>query len=265
MENPAVKRVEVLGAMRVATDGEVETLMLAPKPRTVLAMLVAHSGQIVPLPSLIGELWGENPPASALRVVQTYVLQSRKALSRATRLPDKVITRDALSTHSGGYMFSESFAQLDYRVYQWLVDAGRRAMRNDDFTAGVSYLGDALRIGRGPAFADVVVGRVLESRRRHYEESRLGVLETLAEAKIEIGRHLEVTADLAALTTEHPYHEGLHSQYMRALEKAGRRAQALEVFRRLRIAMISDLGIEPGPTISRLQHHILNSSSSRFA
>lgn len=101
---------------------------------------------------------------------------------------------------------------------------------------------------------------MLESRRRQYEESRLGALETLAEAKIGSGRHLEVTADLAALTAEYPYHEGLHSQYMRALEKAGRRAQALEVFHRLRVGLVSELGIEPGHTISRLQCSILNSS-----
>ncbi|EFL27936.1 regulatory protein DnrI [Streptomyces himastatinicus ATCC 53653] len=254
------KSVQVLGMLRIADDGEVESLALAHKPRTVLAMLVAHPDQVVSLPALVRELWGDHPPASALRVVQTYILQARKALSQATRLPIKVIIQEALTTHAGGYMFSESFARLDYRIYQGLVDSGRKALANGDLSAGVSYLGDALGIWRGSAFADVVVGRMLESRRRQYEESRLGALETLAEAKIEIGRHLEVTADLAALTTEYPYHEGLHSQYMRALEKAGRRAQALEVFHRLRVGLVSELGIEPGHTISRLQYSILNSS-----
>jgi DNA-binding SARP family transcriptional activator len=265
MGSSAVKSIEILGTMRITSGGEAESVMLAPKPRTVLAMLVAHSGQIVPLSSLMTELWGDNPPVSALRVVQTYVLQSRKALSRTTRLHNKVITRDALSTHGGGYMFHESFAQLDYRVYQRLVDAGHGAMRNGDHTASAKYLSEALHIWRGPAFADVVVGRVLESRRRQYYESRLGAMETLAEAKIEMGYHREATADLAALTTEHPYHEGLHSQYMRALEKSGRRAQALEVFHRLRVALISELGIEPGLRIRRLHHRILNSSSSNPA
>ncbi|MFI0820239.1 BTAD domain-containing putative transcriptional regulator [Streptomyces sp. NPDC021098] len=246
--------------MRIADGDGFESLPLAPKPRTVLAMLVAHPDQVVSLPSLVRELWGDSPPASALRVVQTYILQSRKALGQATRLPIKVIIKEALSTHSGGYMFSESFARLDYHVYQGLVDSGRRALMNGDLSTGLSSLGDALEIWRGPAFADVVVGRVLDSRRRQYEESRLGALETLAEAKIGSGRHLEVTADLAGLVAEYPYHEGLHSQYMRALEKAGRRAQALEVFHRLRVGLVSELGIEPGHTISRLQYHILNSS-----
>jgi DNA-binding SARP family transcriptional activator len=260
MGNPGTKSIEVLGAMRVTDGGETKSLTLAPKPRTVLTMLVAHSDQVVSLSSLVRELWGESPPASALRVVQTYILQSRKAFSQATRLPIKVITRDALSTHAGGYMFSESFAELDLRVYQRLVDSGRRALRNGDLAAGVDYLGDALGLWRGPAFADVVVGRVLESLRRKYEESRLGVLETLAEARIEIGHHVEVTADLAALTVEYPYHEGLHFQYMRALDMAGRRAQALEVFHRLRVGLVSELGIEPGHTIRRLQYRILNSA-----
>ncbi|MFI0773371.1 BTAD domain-containing putative transcriptional regulator [Streptomyces sp. NPDC021212] len=260
MGNSWEKSVQVLGAMRITRDGEVESLTLAHKPRTVLAMLVAHPDQVVSLPTLVRELWGDNPPASALRVVQTYILQARKALSQATRLPIKVIIEEALSTHAGGYMFSESFARLDYHVYQELVDSGRRALVNGDLAAGVSCLGEALGIWRGSAFADVVVGRMLESRRRQYEESRLGALETLAEAKIGSGRHLEVTADLAALTAEYPYHEGLHSQYMRALEKAGRRAQALEVFHRLRAGLVSELGIEPGQTISRVQFSILNSS-----
>ncbi|MEU6406942.1 AfsR/SARP family transcriptional regulator [Streptomyces sp. NPDC046985] len=256
------KSFEILGVMRVASGGESESLPLAPKPRTALAMLVAHAGQIVPLSTLIGELWGERPPASALRIAQTYILQSRKALGLAVRMPSKAIASEALTTHPGGYMFSESFARLDYQVYQQLVELGRTAMRGGDFDAGVRHLGRAMRIWRGPAFADVRVGRVLDSRRRHYEESRLEAMETLVEAKIEIGCHREAAADLAALTVEHPYHEGLHSQYMRALEKAGRRAQALQVFHRLRVSLVSELGIEPGPTIHRLQHHILNSPSN---
>jgi len=158
MGNSKGKSVQVLGMLRIADDGEVGSLALAHKPRTVLAMLVAHPDQVVSLPALVRELWGERPPASALRVVQTYILQARKALSQATRLPIKVIIEDALTTHAGGYMFSESFARLDYRIYQGLVDSGRKALANGDLSAGVSYLGDALGIWRGSAFADVVVG-----------------------------------------------------------------------------------------------------------
>lgn len=67
---------------------------------------------------------------------------------------------------------------------------------------------------------------------------------------------------------ENPLHEGLHGQYMWALHLSGRRAQALQVFHRLRGALVAGLGLEPGPQVQRLHQAVLNADTDfepRFA
>lgn len=252
--------IGVLGTLRIRTERGTTDSFLPPKPRTVLAVLLVNAGQIVTTSSLIRELWGDTPPISALRIVQTYILSSRKALSRASGMPVKRLKKVALTTHSGGYMFDGSFASLDCAAFHRLSLTGRHALHGGDHETGIAHLDQALSLWRGPALADVVRGPILDTRQRQFEESRLCALECLAELKIKTGRSFEAIADLAALTFEYPHHEGFHSQYMRALESSGRRAQALEVFRRLRTNLVSEFGIEPGAPLQRLQHSILNSS-----
>ncbi|MEE3921330.1 AfsR/SARP family transcriptional regulator [Micromonospora sp. BRA006-A] len=116
---------------------------------------------------------------------------------------------------------------------------------------------DALRLWRGPALVDVPAGPVLESKRRQFEESRLVVLEYLVDAELRLGMYREVLTELAALTVENPCTRAC-AQYMRALYLSGRRAQALEVFHRLRSDLVNELGLEPGPQIQRLHQAVLN-------
>lgn len=232
---------------------------LAPKPRTALAVLMANAGVVVPTSSLVREVWGDDPPVSALRNIQTYVFQSRKVLSRFTGKPTNAVAAELLMTRPCGYAFSNTYAQFDYNCYGSLVADGRNAIRQGDTERGVSLLDRALGLWRGPAFVDVVTGCILEAQRRQWEESKLGVIETLSSAKIEMGQHYEAAADLTACVFEHPLHEGLHYQYMRALSMAGDRAHALDVFSKLRLNMVSELGIEPSDLMQELQYSILNS------
>lgn len=80
------------------------------------------------------------------------------------------------------------------------------------------------------------------------EESRLVTVERRIDADLRLGRHAELIAELIELTARHPQHEGLHSQAMVALYRSGRQASALEVYRRLRVRLIEDLGVEPSPS-----------------
>ena len=66
---------------------------------------------------------------------------------------------------------------------------------------------------------------------------RLAALEGRLTADLAVGRHVEVAAELDALTREHPYHERLRVLQMLALYRAGRQADALEVYERVRITL----------------------------
>jgi hypothetical protein len=51
------------------------------KPRALLAMLALEAGSTVSTQRLIDGLWGEQPPATATKLVQVYVSQLRKSLA----------------------------------------------------------------------------------------------------------------------------------------------------------------------------------------
>jgi DNA-binding SARP family transcriptional activator len=170
------------------------------------------------------------------------------------------ISREVLMTRAGGYIFNIGPSSLDLHRFNSLVAAGQEALAAGDDHTAVKKLGEALRVWRGPALVDVKGGRVLESKRRQLEESRLVAVEYLVDAQLRLRQHREVLPELVMLTTENPLHEGLHAQYMRALHYSGRRAQALMVYRKLRDNLVFELGLEPSSQVQRLHLGILSSS-----
>ena len=70
---------QVLGPLRASRDG-VDCEVHGAKERTLLAHLVAYAGQVVPSTALIESLWGDDPPRSAAKSLQTYVLRLRNSL-----------------------------------------------------------------------------------------------------------------------------------------------------------------------------------------
>jgi DNA-binding SARP family transcriptional activator len=239
--------------------GNVTDAPSAPKPRTVLAMLLLHAGQVVSVSSLMRELWDDGPPISGLTTLQTYILGLRKSLSSISGQSTAKTSRDLLITSTGGYLLETRQGTLDIHSYYSSVALGRKALSAGDDSAGMQHLNQALTVWRGPALLDVPVGRVLESKRRQLEESRLVILECLVDTQLRLGMYHDALIELASLTVEHPLHEDLHMQYMRALYFSGRRAQALDVFHRLRNILVAELGLEPRPPVQRLHQAILNS------
>ncbi|MBB5870089.1 DNA-binding SARP family transcriptional activator [Allocatelliglobosispora scoriae] len=257
-EDGLLMEMSVLGPLSVQI-GATSCTPTAPKVRNVLAALLVHADQVVPVTSLMKELWGDNPPASGMTTMQTYILNLRKLFAGATGRTMAEISGDFLVTRAGGYALRLGGASLDVHRYHALVAQGRQALSSGEDEQAVRLLSEALRQWSGPALVDISVGRLLESKRRQFEESRLVVLEYLVDVELRLGMYREVLTELAALTVENPLHEGLHAQYMRALHLSGRRAQALEVFHRVRGSLVAELGLEPSLPMQRLHQAILNS------
>ncbi|GAA3081865.1 hypothetical protein GCM10020000_79730 [Streptomyces olivoverticillatus] len=223
------------------------------KPRQILALLSLNADRMVPVPNLIEELWGTQPPQSAPTTLQTYVSQVRTRLDAARDPGTPRCARDVLVTCHGGYVLRIPWAVIDVHEYQGLVAAYHAAFaRGDDAQAAVSYHA-ALALWREPLLGDVPCGRVLITERRRLEADRLVVLERRIDADLRLGRHAGLLAELADLVARHPLHEGLHSQAMVALYRSGRRTAALDVYRRLRRLLVDRLGVEPSPQLQRLR------------
>lgn len=250
--------IGLLGPLQVELDGKT-SVPSAPKLRTVLVTLAVQANQVVPVSTLIRELWDDEPPMSALTTLQTYILNLRKLFTTATGFSAREVAEEVLVTKTGGYQLRIDALHVDASRHQELVGMGNVAVAKQDHHLGMRYFEDAVRLWRGSALVDVQAGRVLESKRLQFEESRLMALEGLTEARLNIGSYQEAMADLVALTADNPLHEGLHSQYMRALHHAGRRAQALIVYRRLRDNLVDQLGLEPSVAVRDIHRSILQS------
>src|SRR5438309_2269979 len=79
---------------------------------------------------------------------------------------------------------------------------------------------------RGPAFADVRTGPLLQPQVKRLTESHLTTVELGIEARLRLGRHQELLSVLSGMMAEHRLHENLHAQFMVALHRSGRRQEA---------------------------------------
>ncbi|MEV4538581.1 AfsR/SARP family transcriptional regulator [Asanoa sp. NPDC049518] len=242
--------------MRATPAGPPDQLT-APKPRKVLALLLLHANLVVPVETLIAELWGDDPPASAQTTLQTYILKIRRMLVTALAVCPNHLASEILVTASGGYRLNVGPGELDLHEYERLAAAGRAALDQGDDVEGARLLGEALDLWKGSALVDVRLGPVLQAEVQRLEEGRLSLWRQRIEADLRAGRHQAVLGDLGWLAARHPLNEDLQAQYMVALYRAGRRTDALEAFHRLRGTLQDDLGLEPSQRVQRLQHAIL--------
>lgn len=241
----------LLGALEVIDNGQ-DITPTAPKLREVLALLVLRNNQLVQIGSLIDELWGENPPSSALSTLQTYIYKLRKILF--DRPGDC-----SLVTKQAGYLALIPPENVDVCRFEESMTEGFKAIEQGDASVSARTLAGALSLWRGPALADVQPGNVLSAHLTRLAESRLTAIELRIEAELQLGRHVELISELKELTAASPYHEGLHTKLMLALYRAGRRGEALESYQQVRSVLVDELGVEPSSQTMRMQQCLLNS------
>src|SRR5690349_748427 len=132
----------VLGPLE-ADDGTAALELGPPRQRALLARLLLDAGRAVPLDRLLDDLWGDDPPESAVKMIQIYVSQLRK-----------VLPGGMLSTHGRGYQVVLGDAGLDLARFEALRAEGREALARGDPAAAGDKLRDALAMWRGPALAE---------------------------------------------------------------------------------------------------------------
>ncbi|MGW2595859.1 AfsR/SARP family transcriptional regulator [Streptomyces sp. NPDC001515] len=249
-------RVQLLGPLSAEVNGG-SIVPTAGKPRQILALLALYPSRVVPVPTLMEEIWASDPPQSALTTLQTYILQLRRRLGTAMGPDSREGVKDILATRHGGYLLQIPEMDIDVRVYEKLAREGQIAFEQGDNALAAERLRTALDLWRGQTLVDVRLGPVLEIEVMRLDESRLVAVERRIDADLRMGRHTELIAELMELTARHPRHEGLHSQVMVALYRSGRQSSALDVYRRLRGRLIEELGVEPSPQLQRLHQAML--------
>jgi pimeloyl-ACP methyl ester carboxylesterase/DNA-binding SARP family transcriptional activator len=222
----------VLGAVAaVGSDGR--AVALSDRQRSLLASLLARAGTVVSVDTLADLIWPEDPPDDPVAALHNQVSRLRRALPFARIL-----------TVAPGYRLEVEPDDVDSQRFDRLV--------RTDTTAG---LAEALALWRGPAYAEFAESPVARFEAIRLEEARRQATERWHESCFEEG-----SVDLAALeafTAEYPLRERAHTVYMRALDAAGRHADALAAYQRFARQLADELGLEPSAGMQELWLSIL--------
>lgn len=239
----------LLGPMDVLVRGTALALG-GLKQRALLARLLVTANRTVSVDRLVDDLWGEAVPDTAGKMVQIYVSQLRKLLPT-----------DVLLTRPPGYLVQVDPEAIDIVRFDRLHRTGRAALEAGEPAAAAMQLRDALGLWRGDALAEFAEP-FARTERDHLHELRLACLEDRIEAELMQGRHAQLVGELAAEVARLPLRERLHRQWMLALYRSGRHADALAVYEDFRRTLDEDLGLEPSLQLRELQGLILNQDPS---
>jgi DNA-binding SARP family transcriptional activator/class 3 adenylate cyclase len=231
----------ILGPLEVRKDGR-DLELGGPRTRSVLALLLLHAGHVVSTDLLVDQIWGEEPPRTATTSLQNSISQLRKVLGS-----ERVLTRPP------GYALQLEHDELDLRRFEALVEEARSL----DPKERAQKLRDALELWRGSLLADFTFASFAQGEINRFAEVRFSVLEDRVDADLELGKHGELIGELDTLVARHPLRERLRGQLMLALYRAGRQAEALDVYHVGRRALVDELGIEPSPELQALHAGIL--------
>ena len=247
-------RFGVLGPLQVWTDSGSLIEVRERKVRLLLAALLLEPGKVVSTECLIDSLWGSQLPAKPTASVHTKVSQLRRDLEAG-----ETGGRNLVQYESGGYRINIAPRQLDSGQFAQLLE---QAAGLTDPHKQVIVLDEALALIRGPSLGDLASEPFALACINCWEELTISAHELRLTARLGLGLHSEVLADLTDLLPFYPRRESLQSLQMQALYGSGRQEEALEAYQRYRHRIDHEAGLRPGPRLNSLYQDILRHDES---
>ncbi|MFG2112095.1 BTAD domain-containing putative transcriptional regulator [Streptomyces sp. NPDC048718] len=232
--------------MRVCTDGR-EVPIQGRKQRTLLAALLLAREGVLSDERLIALLWGPRPPATVNALLYTYVSRLRLRLGAAVEL----------IRVPAGYRLGIGSARFDAAEFHRLSRSGHEALREGRPDRAARLLRAALDLWRGPSLGGVT-DELREAENPQLDEARMAALESRIEAELALGEHRQLVAELTGLVARFPLRERLRAQWMTALYRCERQAEALAVYHEGRRLLSEELGVDPGSALAATHHAVLN-------
>lgn len=243
-------RIGVLGPLTASrSDGpaDMPVAIGPPLQRAVLGLLALDEGAGLSRSAIIDALWGDDPPATAVSMVQSYISRLRRALGPG----------GPVGPAAHGYRFEPAACDLDLSVFGTLVGRARESQAAGDLTTACQAYADALALWRGEPLADCDVLRGHPAVVR-LNQQKADAVTGCAEAAIAARCSYRVLPQLRELADREPLNERVHALLMIALAGSGQQAAALGVFDQIRRRLDRELGLRPGPELTAAQAQILN-------
>ena len=237
----------ILGPLEVVDDDR-ELTPARPKQRALLALLLLHANQVVASDELLEALWAGRPPKTAPSALHGHVSSLRKLLGA-----------EAIETRPPGYALRLGREQIDLWRFEAILEKGRREL---DPARKSELLRSALALFRGEPLADFRYEAFARDEAARIEELRLLALEERIEADLALGGHEDLIPELERLVAANKLRERLRGQLILALYRAGRQAEALQVYQEGRQELAGELGLDPGPVLRELERRVLSHDPS---
>ena len=236
-------RFGILGPVEVSVDG-VAVRIGGPREKKALAALLLWPRQVLSVDRLGEVLWDDQAPATARAQVHNTIARLRHNLG------------DAITRSGPGYVIDIADEQCDASEFRTRVAAGIALAGQGNLAGAAGTLRAALELWRGPALDGLDSAR-LDGEARRLDEERLACLERRIEVDLALGRHGDLTGELAALVREYPLRERLVELRMLALYRSGRRLEALDTFNETRVRLAQQTGLDPPAALERLHRAVL--------
>ncbi|MDT5210295.1 MAG: hypothetical protein QOF67_2710, partial [Mycobacterium sp.] len=231
----------VLGPLQVRQYG-LPVAIPGAKPRAILTMLGLHGGSVVSAGTFLELLWGDDPPRTAAKALQTHISSLRRTLGDGFVL-------------TAGTGWTLTTTEVDATRYKLAAKEGREALAAGDISQAVARFDDALTLWRGtPELPDGARGT---SEKTRWAEGHAALVEDRADSLLATGRAAEIIGELEAAIADAPLRERRWGQLMLALYRAGRQGEALGAYQRARSLLADELGVDPGPDLRRLEAAIV--------
>ncbi|MFE7572041.1 BTAD domain-containing putative transcriptional regulator [Streptomyces sp. NPDC057539] len=240
-------RFQLLGPLSIA-EGHDVVVLKPSKPSSLLAALLLHPGSVVSTGYLLRALWDEDQPATARAALQSCVLRLRRIFAKYG------VTGNAIEAVPGGYRMNADADTLDLVRFRALVRAADDA---GDAEGELYRLKEALTLWQGPLLANVPSPMLHRDEVPGLTEERLRTLERACDIELALGRCRQVLVDLWETARRHPGRERFSEQLIEALYRTGRQSEALSEYRSVKGRLKEELGIDPGPSLQRLELSIL--------
>ncbi|MGF1596747.1 MAG: BTAD domain-containing putative transcriptional regulator [Acidimicrobiales bacterium] len=243
----------MLGPVEFALGGAAVRLG-GPRQVTVLARLLVSAGRVVSMDQLAASVWDGDAPAHPDVAIRSYVSNLRRTIEPARDRGDR---RSCIESQLPGYRLTVAPDSIDANEYERLVLGARRSLTVGRDADALAALDRADRLWRGVPCQGVIATDAFTGFAARYTELHLSMREMVFEARLGLGDHEAVVADIETVIADNPLRERLTELGMLALYRAGRQSEALGLCHVLRRRLLEDLGIDPGPAVQALEHRIL--------
>ncbi|KAB1139434.1 tetratricopeptide repeat protein [Streptomyces luteolifulvus] len=249
-------RFAVLGPVR-AWRGDTELELGPPKQRALLALLLTRAGHPVAVHDIVDALWGQNPPDSAVNVVQRHIGSLRRLLEPG--LPARGVSR-WLVRGSGGYRLEVDPYCLDLLRFRDLRQQAEDAARHGGTAEATELLIEALALWRGPTASGIAPEVRSHPVFAAVDGEHLAAVKEAAEQALEAGPGpgARVLVTLRQAAAQHPLDEMLQARLILVLAATGHQAEALDVYRNIRARLAGELGVDPGAELQAAQQQVLS-------